>query len=163
MLDIVSNVSIYRGIGFSVRDACMQNTTSVIFGILLSGGRGLFVALSASGQAKGPSVHNVTHVWIPAELRGACSDHLKSLSCLFCHGFRAVEPSTCVDNPTSFCPCPITRSALALFYPLRAPPAVQHQPYCFYPLRYMSRRRYIQPAGATAAAHASNIIRICCT
>ena len=41
-----------------------------------------------------------THAWTPAELRGACSEHSKSLSWLFCQGvaFRLAEPARCMEN-----------------------------------------------------------------
>ena len=44
------------------------------------------------------------HVWIPAELHGACSEHSKPLSWLFCQGvvFRLTEPSRAWKAPHFF-------------------------------------------------------------
>ena len=78
-----------------------------------------------------------THVSIPAEPRGACSEHSKSLSGLVGQGvaFRLVRPSGYMENPTRFRYFSIARSALSSFYPLRSPArCTRHQSYVFYPL-----------------------------
>ena len=60
----------------------------------------------------------MTHVGIPAELRGACSENSKSLNWDFCQGvaFRLTEPRWCMENPTL-----LSTARFALTYPLRSP------------------------------------------
>ena len=83
---------------------------------------------------QGVSRYIITHVGMPAELSGACSEHLKSLSRLFRHGVavRLAEPSSTIEKPVCFL-FQIDRSALifALRFDIcvarsALPPAIQH-------------------------------------
>ena len=103
------------------------------------------------------------NVLIPAEFRDACSELSTSLSWLCCQGvaFRLGEPSTCMEKNTTVCYFSTARSALSVFIRSALPPAERHQSNCFYTLRWLLRRSYTR--SAAAAAHMSNLIRICCT
>ena len=94
-----------------------------LLGMLFSSGRVFFLALSARGK-QGVRWYVTTHVWIPAELSGACSEHLKSLSWLFCQevAFRLAEPSRAMANPT-FCLLFLNSQfrSHTFVYPLRPP------------------------------------------
>ena len=89
------------------------------FGMLLFGGRGFFLRFRLRGKQR-VRLYITTHVWIPAELHGACSEHSKSLSWLSCQGvaFRLAELSRCIGKPHIFGCFQIARSALT--------PAIQH-------------------------------------
>ena len=83
--------------------------------MLFSGGRGCFLALSATGQARGRWVLYDACL-IQAELHDACFKHSKSLRWLFSQGvaFRLTEASRCMENPTVFF-LQIARSAFSVF------------------------------------------------
>ena len=73
--------------------------------MLLSGGRGSFLALSAAGQAKGGRGYITTHVWIPADHRGAVLGAFKAAElALLNKGLISAFPSRVgnMENPTFF-------------------------------------------------------------
>ena len=88
-----------------------QNINLCFLGMLFSGGQGFFLPVKDAGQAMGVSVH---YDACPAEPRGSCSEHSKSLSWFVCHGVacRLAEPSTCMENSTFFRHFSVARSAL---------------------------------------------------
>ena len=99
------------------------------------------------GGERGVSVGTLPRMSISAELRGACSEHLKSPSWLYIQGgeVRLAEPSGCCGKPHHYNIYSgvyflITRSALAFFNSLRSParcttPSVQTCFHLSYPLR----------------------------
>ena len=125
---------------------CLRQKCILFLGIVFSGGRRFFFALSAAGQARGPSVYcDAMHVWIPAEFRGGAPSIQRRLAGSFGQGvvFLLAEAIRCMENPTLFSFCVKStpfRSHIVLFAPLSRPLRDVISPACFYPLCCLLRR-----------------------
>ena len=72
-----------------------------VSGVVLSGGRGCFLALSAACQAQGVPRDNTMHVWIPVGLRGGALSSQRRWADSFHQGvvfLHLAEAIRCMEN-----------------------------------------------------------------
>lgn len=128
---------------------------ALFFGIVFSGGRVFFLRFRLRDKQVGRR-YITTHVQIPAELHGSCSEHSNSLSWLFRQwvAFRFAKREGAWNTPTFFAFLNrALRSHIVLIARSALQPAIQHHQFIFFhPLCRLLRQQQQQQQHSSVTA-----------